>query len=185
MEELHKIVDGCKAGKEKYQSLLYQLYSKKMFGVCMFYSKNQTEAEDLLQEGFIKVFASIKQLKDNNLVEAWMRRVFVTTFLQQYRKKNILQYEVDMPEPEPDFSHNDILDAISARELMELIQTLTPQYRMVFNLYAVEGYSHQEIGEMLRISEGTSKSNLSRARTILQEQISEKFGTERKIRSIQ
>jgi len=139
----------------------------------MYYAKDQTSAEDILQDGFVKIFEKISQLKDHNVLEAWMRRIFVNTALLKFRKENRLTYETEMATYEESLSYDEIIDAISARELMELIKELTPQYKVVFNLYAIEGYTHKEIAEELGISEGTSKSNLSRARTILQKKILE------------
>ncbi|MCG8483288.1 MAG: RNA polymerase sigma factor [Clostridia bacterium] len=137
----------------------------------MYYTKNKTEAEDLLHNGFIKVFHSIRQFRGKGSFEGWIRRIFTNTALEQFRKKKLILTE-DHIEYDRENTNNDILSRINAKELISLIQELSPAYRMVFNLYALEGYSHKEISEELNISIGTSKSNLSRARNILQHRIS-------------
>ena len=147
------------------------MFADKMFAVCLYYSKNKAEAEDVLHDGFIKVFQNIHQLKNNNLLEFWIRKIFVNCALARYRKQNFLHYEINLPENEDTLVYNDVIDNISAQEIIDLIQTLSPQYRMVFNLYVMEGYNHKEIAEMLQITESTSKSNLSRARAIMQERL--------------
>jgi RNA polymerase sigma-70 factor (ECF subfamily) len=169
---LEDIIEGCKKGKRKSQEQLYKRFAGKMFAVCLYYSGNRTEAEDILHNGFIKVFESIKQYRGTGVFEAWMRKIFMHTALGKYRQKK--QF-VDLDEgfqnrPFVDVQE-DALSQLSTQELIELIQDLSPAYRLVFNLYAVEGYSHKEIAKMLAISEGTSKSNLSRARSILQNKL--------------
>jgi RNA polymerase sigma-70 factor (ECF subfamily) len=166
-----EIIDGCKAGIEKYQSRLYAMYSGKMFALCIYYSKNRSEAEDILHDGFIKVFQNISQLRDYSLLDFWIRKIFVNCALAKYRKQNLLHFELNLPETVVPLYYDDVIDQMSAQEISSLIQTLSPQYRIVFNLYAIEGYSHKEIADILHISESTSKSNLSRARVIMQEKI--------------
>lgn len=144
-----------------------------MFALCMYYAKDKTDAEDILQDGFVKIFEKIGQLKDPQLLEPWMRKIFVNTALLKFRKQNRLVYETEICQYEESLEYDEIIDNICAAELIELIQELSPQYKIVFNLYAIEGYSHKEISEKLGISEGTSKSNLSRARTILQDRVKE------------
>lgn len=143
-----------------------------MYGICRFYSGSTQDAEDLLHDGFLKVFENINKYKTDNF-EAWMRRVFVNLALMRYRK-NKRQLSVDdieaVSEQVEEFDEN---IQIHADDLMAMIAKLPTQYRLVFNLYAIEGYKHQEIGEMLEITESTSKSNLSRARKILQKQLNE------------
>ncbi len=171
MNDILKIVEGCKSGDRKSQASLYELYSKKMYGVCMRYMKDQDDACDILHEGFIKIFKNIQQLKEPKAIEGWMRKIIVNTALEKFR--NTIQtepiHEIYVKTKEDD---TNIESEISKQDLLKLVQNLSPQYRTVFNLYAIEGYSHKEISKMLNISEGTSKSNLSRARTILQEKVS-------------
>ena len=179
MIAIEEIIEGCKKGCEKHQSLLYKVYAGKMFALCLYYSKNRSDAEDLLQDGFIKVFNSITQVKDISLFDYWIRKVFVNCALARYRKMNLVHFEIDLPEPDNNLHYENIIDTLSAQEITQLIQSLSPQYQIVFNLYAIEGYSHKDIAEMLHISENTSKSNLSRARAIMQDKVSKHQNFER------
>jgi len=173
---LEDIIEGCKKGKRRSQEMLYQHYSGKMYAVCLYYAGNKQEAEDFLHNGFIKVFQNIKQYKESGVFDAWMRKIFMNTALEKYRQKKHLFVAYTKEELQAfDTEQEDALNKISANDLMSIIQELSPAYRMVFNLYAIEGYSHKEISEMLSISEGTSKSNLSRARSVLQQQVNERF----------
>jgi RNA polymerase sigma factor (sigma-70 family) len=170
--DLQKIIEGCTKGSSKDQEALFKMFADEMFAVCLYYSPNSTEAEDTLHEGFMKVFKNISSFKGQGSIKGWIRRILVNTALEKYRKKNpmyVLDNE-DHAEVE-DTYYEDAISNISANELMALIHELTPQYRMVFNLYALEGLSHKEIARQLNISEGTSKSNLARARTILQKKV--------------
>jgi RNA polymerase sigma-70 factor (ECF subfamily) len=142
-----------------------------MFGVCLQYAKDYTEAEDILQDGFIKVFTKISQFNDQGSFEGWVRRIMVNCALERYRKQNLLYSVSDITDYDHKMAYDDVMGEISSKDLLKLVQELTPQYKTVFNLYAIEGYSHQEIAEQLNISVGTSKSNLSRARVILQDKV--------------
>jgi RNA polymerase sigma-70 factor (ECF subfamily) len=150
-----------------------------MYGVCLRYSKDATEAEDNLQDGFIRVFTKINQYGFKGSFEGWMRRIMVNTSLEKFRKNNHLYPVEDMMIFESIQYEEDTLSAISADDLLKMIQELPPRYRMVFNLYAIEGYTHQEIAKTMEINEGTSKSNLSRARVILQKKVIQNFGFEK------
>lgn len=171
-----KLIQGCIDGKSKAQQELYKLFADEMFGVCLYYSPDHTEAEDTLHEGFIKVFHNLKGFKGQGSLKGWVRRVMINTALEKFRKKRPL-YVLDNENYEDveDVDRESVISNISADDLMGLIQELTPQYRMVFNLYALEGFSHKEIAQKLNISEGTSKSNLARARGILQKKVKEHF----------
>ncbi len=178
-KEIDEIIKGCKKGRPDSQKKLYDMFSKKMYGVCLQYAKDYTEAEDVLQEGFIKVFTKINQYDGKGAFGGWIRRIMVNCALEKFRKQNNLFTVSEICEYDSKLVCDDILAEISSKELLDMIQELTPQYRTVFNLYAIEGYPHQEIAEMLNITEGTSKSNLSRARVILQEKVKELY-SERK-----
>lgn len=156
------------------QRLLYELYSKKMTVVCLRYASTTFEAEDMMQEGFVKVFSNIQNFKKDCLLEFWIRRIVINTALKQLRKKSLLTVSHDSEEAMSMTSESFSLDDFSLDDLLGKIQSLAPRYRMVFNLYAIEGYNHKEIGEMLGISEGTSKSQYSRARAILQGMLTHK-----------
>jgi RNA polymerase sigma factor (sigma-70 family) len=129
----------------------------------------------IMQEGFIKVFQKIEQYTKKGSLEGWIRRIMINTALEKYRSHVIMQSVDEKTATKNDLVYEETIQNISADDIISIIQTLTPKYRMVFNLYAIEGYSHKEIAEKLGISEGTSKSNLSRARTILQEKVNELF----------
>ena len=174
-----ELVRLCKRNRPDAQHKIYNLLSSRMFAVCLRYAKDRTEAEDILQEGFLRVFTKISQFDNKGSVEGWVRRVMVNSALERYRKQNLLYSVSDMGEYDTRLSSDDVLSEISAGELLQMVQELTPQYRTVFNLYAIEGYTHQEIGQMLNITESTSKSNLSRARCILQEKVEALYGQRR------
>ena len=171
---LEEIINGCISQKREYQEKLYTLFSRKLFAACYNYSKDYAEAEDTLHEGFMKIFQNISKYSYTGSFEGWMRKIIVNTALEKYRAQKHM-YIVDNIEYTEDISYNEIISNISANDLMEIINELTPQYKIVFNLYAIEGYSHKEISEMLEISENTSKSNLSRARCILKNKVEKYF----------
>ena len=171
MEQLDDIIKGCVSGKRQYQAILYKQYAKKMFGISLLYTKNHTEAEDVVQEGFVKIFLNIKQFDNRGSFEGWMRKIMINTALEKYRKQRRL-YAVNDIEPYiNDISYDDVISDLSAADLLKLVHELSPQYRIVFTLYAIEGFSHKEIAKELGITESTSKSNLSRARIILKEKV--------------
>jgi RNA polymerase sigma factor (sigma-70 family) len=172
-----ELVKNCKAGERKSHELLYKQFASKMLGVCMRYATDRMEAEDMLQNGFIRVFQKMDDFRGDGSFEGWMRRIMVHSSIEYYRKHHKLLKVVDIEGEGIEQSVNPIAIAnLDAKDLMTLIQQLSPGYRMVFNLYAIEGYSHREIGEIMGISEGASKSQLSRARTILKEQITQAGG---------
>lgn len=175
MEHLIEILKDCSNGVRSAQEKLYSLFSEKMFGVCMYYTKDYSEAEDLFQEGFLKVLTNISQFRSEGSFEGWMRRIFVNCAMERFRKKKYLFPVENIQHYQQEYSSETITSNISANNIMELVSELSPQYRMVFNLYAIEGYSHKEIGKFLNISEGTSKSNLARARIVLQDKIKNNF----------
>jgi len=181
---LEKIIKGCIQGKSEAQSKLFKLLSPKMYGICLRYTKNTVEAEDVLHDGFIKIFQNVKNFKNEGSFEGWMRRIMVNTALESCRHDNIMYLASDVKEMKEDFSCDDITSNIDAADLMKFIQELSPQYQMVFNLYAIDGYSHDEIAEMLNISVSTSKSNLSRARKVLQEKVIAHFYSSEKIKQL-
>lgn len=148
-----------------------------MYGICMQYASSEEDAQDIMQEGFIKVFNKLDQVKNPAAFPGWIRRVMINTALEKYRSQMFLPRVDEVREKVQEVADDGIFDILTSQELVELIQTLSPKYRMVFNLYAIEGYSHQEISKELGISTGTSKSNLSRARAILQEKIRSIYGS--------
>ena len=166
---LKKLVQKCKNGDIISQSEIYHLFAGKLFSICLKYSKTLEEAEDNLQESFITIFGKIDQFKYKGSFEGWMKRIVINTALQTYRQKNVLNLvEENYPdEVDVEIDENDI----SLDFLLRIIQELPERYRLVFNLYVLDGYSHKEISDLLHIAEGTSKSNLSRARLILKDKV--------------
>lgn len=166
---LDELIKQCANNDRKAQKEIYQLFAGKLFSICLKYSKNKQEAQDNFQDGFIVIFDKIGQFNFKGSFEGWLKRVMVNTVLLKYRKKNVLNI---VTEDIPDEVIVDVDDdEISLDFLLNLINELPDRYRMVFNLYALDGYSHKEISEMLLIAEGTSKSNLARARAILKQKI--------------
>lgn len=173
MQKVKDIIDGCLSGSRRDQELLYRRYAPRLYAVCLRYTGDTDEARDVLQDGFIKIFENLERYSHEGSFEGWIRKIIVNTALEKYRNRYYLSRVDDidvMAEPlaEPD---TDDFAGLEANDLLNMIMGLPPKYRMVFNLYAIEGYSHREIGTMLNISEGTSKSNLSRARDILQKKV--------------
>ncbi len=166
---LDELIKQCANNDHKAQKEIYQLFAGKLFSICLKYSKNKQEAQDNFQDGFIVIFDKIGQFNFKGSFEGWLKRVMINTVLLKYRKKNVLNI---VTEDIPDEVIVDVDDdEISLDFLLNLINELPDRYRLVFNLYALDGYAHKEISEMLQIAEGTSKSNLARARAILKQKI--------------
>ena len=165
------LIEGCIRGDRKMQYELYERFSPKMYGVCLRYAANAEEAEDILQEGFLKVFKKIGSFRGDGSFEGWIRRIFVNTAIEQFRKKSYLQPITEQEENSIEGKYISVLDDLAEKDIIKLIQQLSPGYRTVFNMYVVEGYTHKQIADTLGISEGTSKSQLSRAKIILQEMV--------------
>lgn len=171
-KETEQLIEACKKGDRQSQSRLYNLFCQKMFVVCLRYSKSREEAEEILQEGFMRVFEFLYQYKFAGSFEGWMRKIMVNCALQKYRGKGKLRPVIDIDSVTAEYGENeDIISKIGAKELLLMVQQLPPAYKMVFNLYVFEGLKHREISELLGISEGTSKSNLSDARALLQKAV--------------
>ena len=174
---IQELIARCKAGEPKAQELLYKQFAAKMLGVCLRYATDKMEAEDMLQNGFIRVFQKMADYREEGSFEGWIRRIMVHSAIEYYRKHHKTMQLVDMDESAAVVSVSPAVSAnLNAQDLMALIQQLSPGYRMIFNLYAIEGYSHKEIAGLAGISEGASKSQLSRARGILKQQIEKMEG---------
>jgi RNA polymerase sigma-70 factor (ECF subfamily) len=174
VEELQLLIQRCIKGDRNSQNELYTMFSSRMFIVCLRYSPNRQEAEDNLQEGYLKAFEYLHQFKFTGSFEGWLRKIMVNCCLQKYRSKKELYAVVDIDTTSLDeVGNEDIISHIGTKELLRMVQKLPNSYRMVFNLYVFEGKKHREIAEELGISEGTSKSNLFDARTILQRSVSQ------------
>lgn len=162
-----RLIDGCLAEERWAQKELYEKHYGKMMGVCLRYSNNSEDAKDILNEGFIKVFRYLHRYKIGTSLEGWIRRIMINTSIDFYRKA-IRHRTEDIEHAEnTTVSGEDAISNYSAKEILSIIQKLPPSYRAVFNLYAIEGYSHKEVAAQLGISESTSRSNLVKARTKL------------------
>lgn len=181
-EPLIETVEGCVKGDRKCQQLIYRKFYGKMLGLCMRYSKDREEARDILQDGFIKVFSNIKNYGGNGSFEGWIRRIITNTAIDFYRKNKNSHVEArseyvessgealtDEADNEPEYIN------ISTQEVLNAVQKLSPAYRTVFSLYAIDGFTHKEIAEKLGISEGTSKSNFSKAKLNLRKAFKDKI----------
>jgi RNA polymerase sigma-70 factor (ECF subfamily) len=172
------LLDGCVAGRRNAQNMLYRKYASTMMAVCMRYARDRSEAEDLLQEGFLKVFQKISTYRREGSFEGWIKRIMINNALNQFRKNKKIPYYRDIEEVNeiellsPD-EVKEVDFPVSADILLSLIQMLPPGYRMVFNMYVFEEYSHKDIADMLNISENTSKTQLLKARRLLRKRLAE------------
>lgn len=165
-----EIVEGCRKNKRKYQELLYRKYAKKMYGICLSYAKDRAMAQDILQDGFIKVFKNITSYKGEGSLEGWIRKIITNTALDYLRKKTKgYEFIDDNKEVEEEKTDRTVLEKINFDALIKMVAQLPEGAKMVFNLYALEGFTHKEIAEKLDITIGTSKSQYKRARAMLQD----------------
>lgn len=168
---LEKLIKQCEKKDINAQSQLYKLYASKLFSLCLKYSKNYAEAEDNLQDAFVTIFNKIHQYTYKGSFEGWIKRITINTALQRYRQVSVFSLVNEDTIEDTDVTLEGEEDDINLDFLLQIIQELPDRYRLVFNLYVLDGFSHNEISEMLKISSGTSKSNLSRARLILKQKI--------------
>ncbi|NUY80184.1 sigma-70 family RNA polymerase sigma factor [Flavobacterium sp. MAH-1] len=175
---LEQLIDDCRNNDRKAQEQLYKLYKSKLFAVCLKYSRNYAEAEDNFQDGFVIIFNKIGQYNFKGSFEGWMKRIMVNNVLQQYRNVTYLDMvNKDIADEDVEVDIDD--ENVPLDFLMKIIQELPDRYRLVFNLYVIDGYPHKEIADMLEITIGTSKSNLARARMILKEKIDHYSNTQK------
>jgi RNA polymerase sigma factor (sigma-70 family) len=161
------LIKGCIAGKRAMQKQLYDRYAGKMLAICRRYAQTSFEAEDMLQEAFVKVFSNLANFKRDCPIEFWIKRIIVNTAIKQQRGTMQISALSEEEQPGQVPQEEFIMANYGYEELLDMVRSLAPRYQMIFNLYAIEGYSHKEIAAMLEISEGTSKSQYSRARAIL------------------
>jgi len=171
--DLEIYIKQCIQNDKGGQLKIYQLFSPVLYGICLKYMKNEDDAKDVFQESFIIAFQKIHQYKFEGSFEGWLKRIFINKLIETLNKKKKESFFLDIFDPETDFVEEDDLEVstIPQEKLLEYIQDLPDQYRLVFNLYVFEKMKHKEIAEQLKISEGTSKSNLNRAKKILQKRI--------------
>ena len=177
-KKLKFILDSCKQGNRASQMRLYEHFYSYGMGICLRYSKNREEANEILNDGFLKVFNNMDQYDPEYTITAWLRRIFINVSIDYHRKYHKYKHQSKTQtilEPEP--VYNEALSNLSYQELIGVVQQLPPAYRLVFNLYVVEGLMHHEIAERLNISVGSSKSNLSKARKKLAELLSKTHKT--------
>jgi RNA polymerase sigma factor (sigma-70 family) len=177
------LINGCIEGDRRMQEELYRRFSPRMYAVCLRYAGNAEEAEDILQEGFIKIFKKLDSFRGEGSFEGWVRRIFVNTAIEHFRRKRYLQPVTEKEENSIEGKSLSALDDLAEKDILALVRQLSPGYRTVFNMYVVEGYTHKEIGDMLGISEGTSKSQLSRAKVILQDMVRQFIDQQREVRT--
>ncbi len=167
-----KLIEGCLRNDSRCQQQLYLKYADKMYAVCLRYSHNPETAKDLLQEGFIRVFRYLGEFRFSGSFEGWIRRIMVNTAIENYRRE-IRMPLTDLEDQPLPSTENHVMSNIGLKELMNMVMALPAGYRTVFNLFAIEGYSHREIAEMLEISENTSKTQYMKARLMLQKMLGE------------
>lgn len=171
------LVKECVIGNPRAQRALFDRFASKMLGVCIRYAKDTEQAEDILQDGFVKVFSKLKDFKSEGSLEGWVRRVMVNTALDQIRKNGKMLGDISTDDVAYKLEDNDpIIETLMAQDLMKMIKAMPEGYKVVFNMFAIEGYSHAEIAETLGITESTSKSQYSRARAYLRERIEKIHG---------
>ncbi|WP_298237144.1 RNA polymerase sigma factor [uncultured Algibacter sp.] len=178
---LKQLIENCKANDTKAQGELYKLFSSKLFSLCLKYSKNYAQAEDNLQDAFLTIFDKIEQYKNKGSFEGWLKRITINTALQRYRKEKVFEIVKENEITDVEVEIDD--DTVSLDFLLKIVQELPDRYRLVFNLYVLDGFSHKDIAKLLEISVGTSKSNLARARQSLKKSI-EKYKITRSIKSL-
>lgn len=168
---LAAIWEGCLKNDRKQQELLYKTLAPRMLAVCMRYAHDKDEAQDILQEGFIKMFNNAHKYRGEGNLEGWIRRIMVHCAISRYRKQKTMVLVDEFPESSSDFGNGYNAHGLEVKDLLKMIQQLPQTYRSVFSMYAIEGYSHQEIGNTLGITELLSRTNLHRARTILKDMV--------------
>lgn len=174
-DEEKLIVKGCKNNDRNAQAVFYRMFYGYAMSICLRFSNSRTEAEEIINDGFLKVFSKIGDFDLDLEIKAWIKRIFVNTAIDHFRKNKKHYHQDDIQEARAVSSKDeDVLDRLSVDEIMKLVQGLAPSYQIVFNLHVVEGFKHHEIADLLSISEGTSKSNLAKAREKLKKVLTEK-----------
>lgn len=169
--EIQDLINACKRNNLKAQSQLYKRYKDDLYILCLKYCKNKEEAQDNLQDSFMEIFAKIKSYKGTGSFEGWMKRITIFKAIDKYHKKQPISIEIKDTILEDVTIDSEIIESVSLDEILKQIQQLPTKYRMVFNLYELDQFSHKEISELLKISVGTSKSNLHRAKSILKQKL--------------
>jgi len=171
LKQLSTLIAECREGHSEKQEELYVLFYNYAMSICLRYSKDREEAIEIVNDGFMKVFRNLKRYQDHTSFKAWLRRIMINASIDYYRRNEKHYHNVDISYAKHEFITEDALDKLSEKEIINLIQELPPSYRMVFNLFVIEGYSHPEIAQKMNISVGTSKSNLAIARSKLKRMV--------------
>lgn len=168
------LIKGSIAGDRHIQELLYKKFSDKMYGVALRYAGDESDAHDIMQDGFIKVFKNLEKFRSEGSFEGWIRRIIVNTSIEHFRRKRKAYSITESQENNIEDVSLDAMDVLDTKDLMQIINQLPPGYKMVFNMHIIEGYSHKEIADILGITEGTSKSQLARAKGVLRKILEER-----------
>lgn len=167
-----EIIKGCLKNKRKAQEAFYQTYAPRLMPICMRYARQTHEAEDIMHQGFLKAFKYLHTFKGQSNLYSWLKRVFINVAIKHYRKnKKHYNQSYDNEVYQVEYDEVNVIEQLKKEDLLTLINTLPDGYRMVFNLYVIEGYKHREIAEMLAISAGTSKSQLAKAKQLLRDKL--------------
>ena len=169
------LIQGCINRDRVMQRMLYDTYAPKMYGVCLRYAGNENDANDILQEGFIKVYKNIHKFRSEGSFEGWIRRIFVNTAIEHYRKRVKMYNVTEAQENTIEDKELTALDTLATKDILKIVDELSPGYKAVFNMHVIEGYSHKEIANILGITEGTSKSQLARAKGVLRNLIETRY----------
>jgi RNA polymerase sigma-70 factor (ECF subfamily) len=169
------LLKACLQGDRLAQRDIFNMYAGKMMAICIRYTRHRQEAEDILQDAFVKVFTNLESFEHNGSFEGWVRRIIINTAIKNNQKKSVSHEDIGLENIKEDSAGPEVFSALSEEELIKLISNLPDGYRMVFNLFAIEGFSHKEISELLNIEESTSRSQLLKARRILQEKVLELY----------
>ena len=169
----NELITGCIRGNRQYQMALFQKYSGKLLAVCTRYTRHRMEAEDVLQDAFIKIFRNLEKFEGKGSFEGWMRRIVVNTALKNYNKSSFKKERIGLEDYQEASMDQDVISSLYKEELLKVIEELPNGYRVVFNLYVIEGFSHREIAQELKIQESTSRSQLVKARKMLQSKITQ------------
>jgi len=170
-----ELIKACLSQDRLAQRDIFNMYAGKMMAVCLRYARHRLEAEDILQDAFVKVFTHLSEFEYTGSFEGWVRRIIINTAIKNNQKKSFSHEEIGLEHIKEDSAGPEVFSVLSEEELIKLVSSLPDGYRMVFNLYAIEGFSHKEIGELLNIEESTSRSQLVKARRILQEKVHELY----------
>jgi len=169
------LIRACISGDRNAQRDIFYMYSGKMMAICLRFARHRLEAEDIFQDAFVKIFTHLGDYDHRGSFEGWVRRIIINTAIKNNMKKSVSFEDLGLDHVKEEFVGPEVFAALSEEELIKLISGLPDGYRMVFNLFAVEGFSHKEIGEILHIEESTSRSQLTKARRMLQEKVNELY----------